>query len=243
MHYLRIRQGSRTRADGTPYAVPLVIQKSRKYGTVINEEYVSRRQPVLIVGAHDSGKTRWLRRLYDSAPAIWGAKSSAPPLWISALRPMSAWIEAEHVAAWWDEKAKTESETKVDRPRWSKMKQWERAELLPSYLSETGAVLFLDDCHKLGGRKLQIARECAMAARIWVASASEENRIPPNLRAVMLRRDPQILRLDSDVAYDATALLMWVVIAVSAGMGAWELAAALGGLKLLGSGRRAARQD
>lgn len=30
--------------------------------------------------------------------------------------------------------------------------------------------------------------------------------------------------------------------AVAIGMGAWELAAVLGGLKLLGSGRRAARQ-
>jgi hypothetical protein len=241
MQYLRIRQGSRTRADGTPYAVPFVINKTRKYGSVINQECISRTKPVLVVGAHDSGKTRWLRRLHESASAIWGAKSSTPPLWISAFRPLLAWVDDEHVAAWWNEKAKAKPD--AGKPRWSKMRQWERAELLPTYLSETGAVLFLDDCHKLSGRKLQIARECAMAARIWIATASEENRIPPNLRAVMLRRDPQIIRLDSEVAYDATALLMWIMIAVSFGMGAWELAAILGGLKLLGKGRRAARQD
>jgi hypothetical protein len=58
-----------------------------------------------------------------------------------------------------------------------------------------------------------------------------------------MRRDPQLIRLDSEVAYDATAIFLWLMIAVCIGMGAWEIAAALGGLKLLGSGRRAARQE
>ena len=108
---------------------------------------------------------------------------------------------------------------------------------------DTGAVLFIDDAHKLAGRKLQIARECALVARIWVASSSEENRIAPNLRQVMMRRDPQMFFLDSEVAYDATTILMWIMIAISMGMGAWEIAIVLGGLKMLGSGRRAARQE
>jgi hypothetical protein len=59
----------------------------------------------------------------------------------------------------------------------------------------------------------------------------------------MLRRDPQTFRLDSEVAYDATTIVMWIMIALSVGMGAWEIAVVLGGLKMLGSGRRAARQE
>jgi hypothetical protein len=65
---------------------------------------------------------------------------------------------------------------------------------------------FIDDAHKLQGRKLQIARECALAARLWVVSASEEGRIGPSLCNVLMRRDPQLIRLDSEVAYDATAI-------------------------------------
>ncbi len=126
---------------------------------------------------------------------------------------------------------------------WTKLKAWERAEALPDYIRDTGAVLFLDDCHKLAGRKLQIARECALAARVWVASASSENRIPPNLRSVMMRRDPQVIRLGTDVAYDATNVMTWMLALVLLAAGAWEASIVVAGLKALSNGRQAARQD
>ena len=245
MHYLRLRVGSRQRANGTPYAVPMVITKTRKYGEEIDRELISRKRCVLIVGAHDAGKTRWLKRLHEAATAIWGAKTQAPPLFLGALRPLGGWYDAPHLADWWDAQAKVEEKTREADPQapeprrpWAKLRHWERAEALPDYLSRTGAVLFIDDAHKL-----QIARECALAARLWVVSASEEGRIGPSLRNVLLRRDPQLIRLDSEVAYDATAIVLWLLIAVCIGLGAWEIAAALGGLKSLGSGRRAARQE
>jgi hypothetical protein len=228
----------------------MVITKTRKYGEEIDRELISRKRCVLIVGAHDAGKTRWLKRLQEAAAAIWGAKTQAAPLFLGALRPLGGWYDSPHLEKWWDEPAKAEEEAKEagqnssePRRRWGKLRHWERAEALPDYLNQTGAVLFIDDAHKLQGRKLQIARECALAARLWVVSASEEGRIGPSLRNVLLRRDPQLIRLDSEVAYDATAIFLWLLIAVCIGMGAWEIAAALGGLKLLGSGRRAARQE
>ena len=129
------------------------------------------------------------------------------------------------------------------RQPWKTLKTHQRSELLPDYCKDTGAVLLLDDAHKLTGRKLQIARQCVLAARLFVLTASEEQRIPPSLRSVVMRRDPQIFRLDSDVAYVATALLMWFFIVVCLAAGWWEVGAVLGGLKLLGTGRRSARAD
>jgi hypothetical protein len=82
-----------------------------------------------------------------------------------------------------------------------------------------------------------------MATRLTVVAASEEQRLPPNLRPVLMRRDPQIFRLDSDVAYDATHILMWILLACSLVVGWWEAAFVIGGLKALGTGRRAARAD
>lgn len=82
-----------------------------------------------------------------------------------------------------------------------------------------------------------------MATRITVVAASEEQRIPPNLRNVLMRRDPQIFRLDTDVAYDATHILMWTFVVACLAAGWWEAAVVLGGLKALGTGRRAARAD
>lgn len=256
MQYLKIRHGkNQVRADGTAYAVPLFVEKTRKYGHEIDQTAVTRKKPILVTGAHDSGKTRWLTRLYENAEPIWGAKIKADPLWLSALRPLAAWCDSPCVIDWWEKTRKleeaeqaNEGETpgskKTDaRKPWSKLKQWERSEVLPDYCRDTGAVLFIDDAHKLAGRKLELARLCVMASKIHVIAASEEQRIPPNLRAVLMRRDPQIFRLDSEVAYDATSLLMWLFIAVSMGAGFWEISVVLGGLKALGTGRRSSTQD
>ena len=242
MRYLRIRR-NQTRKDGSVYAVPLVIDKNRKYGNVTNEVPIKRKKCLLIAGAHDSGKTRWLTRLYDEWSGIWGSKSKSPPLWLGALRPLSSWAEQDHLAEWWDKKAAAAAEQGETVKAWRQLKAWQRADALPDYLTDTGAVLFVDDAHKLSGRKLQLARQCVMTARVWVLATAQENRIPPNLRAVALRRDPQVVRLGTDVAYDVTGIVMWAAIAAAALLGAYELAIVLGGLKLLGNGRRAARQE
>lgn len=219
------------------YTTPVVKTKARKYGPVIDTEVICRKTPTLITGAHDSGKSRFLEKLHQEERNIWGKKIDAPALWLSPLRPIGAWSDAEHIADWWDKHPDNAA-----RP-WKKLKAWERTETLPDYVRDTGAVLFIDDAHKLAGRKLQIARECALAARVWVASAADEQRIAPNLRAVMLRRDPKIIRLGSEVAYDATNILTWALAISLLAAGAWEASFVVAGLKALSSGRRAAKQD
>jgi hypothetical protein len=59
----------------------------------------------------------------------------------------------------------------------------------------------------------------------------------------MLRRKPQIFRLDSEVAYDATHILMWFITVCFLAIGWWEAALIVGGMQALGTGRRAARAD
>lgn len=236
MEYLQIKKGkNQVRADGSPYAVPLFMTKNRKYGKVTSQQTISIKQPILVTGAHDSGKTRWLTRLHENSQAIWGSKIKSPALYLDTLSPLSAWIDNPALADWWNQQHPD--------TLWQKLKQHDRAEALPSYCQDTQAVLFIDDAHKLAGRKLQLARQCVMASKIFVLSASEEQRLPPNLRSVVMRREPQIFRLDSEVAYDATKIIMWLVIATCLAAGFWEGAAVLGGLQALGSGRRAARAD
>lgn len=239
-------------ASGARRVTPIVKKKDRKYGPVVDTEVIGRKAPTLITGMHDSGKSRMLNRIFAEEREIFGAKSKSPAIWLGALQPLAAWSDAPHVADWWDKRTaanaarfpgKNESErNNLPRP-WSKLKAWEKTEALPDYIAETGAVVFLDDCHKLAGRKLQIARECAMAARVWIASASTEARIPPNLRSVMLRRDPQIIRLESDVAYDATNVFTWLLAVALIAAGAWEAGFVVAGLKALAGSRLAARQD
>lgn len=242
MEYLHIRRGAgQVRADGSRYAVPQFISKTRKYGKVTSTQNISNRQCVLVTGAHDSGKTRWLSRMHEHALEIWGAKHKADPLYLDSLSPLSAWTDSPALAKWWDaQQAELPTE---EQELWKNLKQHNRAEALPDYCRENKAVLFIDDAHKLTGRKLQIARNCAMACRLWVVSASEEQRISPNLRSVLMRRKPQIFRLGTEVAYDATHTVVWFFIVTCLMVGWWEAGLVLGGLKALGSGRRAARAD
>jgi len=246
MQFLKIkRRKSRQRADGSAYAEAILVTKRSKYGDTLGEETISVKHSILVTGAHDSGKTRWVQRMYENAREIWGSKIKADPILLDGLSPISAWCDSPVLANWWEKKRKEETTTDPDtaRSHWKHTKQYARANALPDYCRDTGAVLFIDDAHKLSGRKLQIARQCVMSSRLFVIAASEEQRLAPNLRSAVLHRDPQIFRLDSEVAYDATNILMWSFLVACLAAGWWEAAVVLGGLKALGTGRRAARPD
>ena len=246
MEYLKIRRGTgQKRADGSRYAVPLYVTKTKRMGNTISEEAISTKRPILVTGAHDSGKTKWVERLHEHAGEIWGTKSKTAPLYLNTLSPLAAWSDDPDVEKWWEGSRLTEeaADPATARVPWKAMKQHARAECLPDYCKDTKAVLFIDDAHKLAGRKLKIARKCVLASRLFVITASEEQRMPPNLRDVVIKRAPQIFRLASEVSYDATNIFMWAFLVACRAAGWFEAAMVLGGLKMLGAGRRAARAD
>jgi len=238
MRFLKMRRSSAAvRKCGTQSVTPLIVDSPRKFApdSERTETTMSVKRCQLITGPHDSGKTRWLHRLHDEWAGIWGAKIKREPVFISGLSPLSVWTDAPHVATWHDEH-------EPEKP-WKNLNQHHKADALAAYLRDGRGLLFVDDAHKLTGRKLQAARACVMAAHVWVISTSAENRIAPNLRPVIERRDPQRTRLQSDASYDATSLAMWMLIVVMAGAGWWEASLVLGGMKALGSGRNASKAD
>lgn len=236
MQFLRIKNRTRKRGDGRPWAEARVVRKSRKFGKVIEERCISTRRPILVTGANASGKSYWLDRLRENAARVWPSRN-AEPLYLAATRPLSAWTDTRPLELWWAGRQNPD-----DDRHWARLKAWERVDALPLYLQETGAVLFVDDAHNLSGRKLKVAQDCVRAAGVWAMAAADEGRIAPGLRKDVLAAEPQIFRLGSEVAYDGTPLFMWALIAIFMSMGYWEAAMAVGGLKMLGSGRRAAKQ-
>jgi len=71
MRFLKIKTSkNKKRADGTKYSTPVFVTKTKKYGKVINEKTISVKKPILITGAHDSGKSRWINRLYENKRPI-----------------------------------------------------------------------------------------------------------------------------------------------------------------------------
>ncbi|CAA6819535.1 MAG: Unknown protein [uncultured Thiotrichaceae bacterium] len=194
MEYLYIRRAKgQLRADGSRYAVPVFVTKTAKYGERINERIISVKKPVLITGEPNSGKTRWITRLHQHAMEIWGAKSKAEPLLLDPRCPLESWYNTPAIKYWW--KQQQQAHPAKVRQTWTSLQQEERSKVLPAYCADTGAVLLIDDAHKLTGPKLTLARHCAKAARIWVIAAYEEEHIPPQLLETVVPCEPQRFRL------------------------------------------------
>ena len=147
--------------------------------------------------------------------------------------PLQRWCEDDRVIAW--------AEKHHGRP-WARLRAFERADALIHWVHDSKAVLLLDDAHKLTGRKLdvvlQLCRECS---RLVIGTWSEQS-LPMSLRMLLDRRDPQRIHLHSEAAYDVTNLVIWLLMIAALGIGWWQLAAVLAGMKVLAGGRRAARQ-
>lgn len=238
MQFLTIKKHQRQRKDGKEHAQAFVIKKNRKFGEVVEQKAISTKKSVLITGAHASGKSYWLDRLHKDYARVWASRSDAVPIHLSSIRPIGAWADGKHLELWWAMRDNPDE----DR-HWKKLKPHERLDALPLYLKETKALLFVDDAHNMNGRKMKLVQDCVRSASVWVMTAADEGRIAPSLRKDVLHAEPQIFRLDTEVAYDATAVLMWLAILVAAGFGAYELAAVLGGLKMLAGGQRASKQQ
>lgn len=217
------------RANGTTRRVPIVRERGRKFGPILSERALSIKQDVLITGANSSGKTRWLAKLDDKAPEVWPDKEK---IFIRAMEPLQRWYEDPRVAAFMVTKGKA----------WDKLKTYERIDALVEWVKSTRAVVLLDDAHKLAGRKLDIAIQLCREAGRLIVGAWAENNISMSLRMLIDKRDPQRVPLSTEAAYDVTAMAMWLVILAAMGAGWWQLAAVVGGMKVLAGGRRAARQ-
>lgn len=217
------------RLNGTTRRVPIVRERGRKFGPILNERALSVRQDLLITGANSSGKTRWLAKLDDKAPEVWPGREK---IFIRAMEPLQRWYDDPRVAAFVVSKGKS----------WDKLKTYERVDALVEWVKNTRAVVLLDDAHKLAGRKLDIAIQLCREAGRLVVGAWAENNISMSLRMLIDKRDPQRVPLESEAAYDVTQIAMWLMILAAMGAGWWQLAAVVGGMKVLAGGRRAVRQ-
>ena len=254
MKFIRINTKNRSQ--------PELKTKTGFGGHVIENKIISKKSNVLITGSHHSGKTKAITRLYEHAAAIWSAQikpyqytrgtvaTTKPMLnagetlenwqfpqsvFICGSAPMSKWLDHKGAADWWDKQNPSQP--------YAKIPAWKRCELLPQYLKATRAVLFVDDAHKLTGRKLVIAKQCLENAHRIVLACNDENRLSPSIRRQFLETKPQEIRLTSEVAYDATHVLVWIFVALAMFAGSPELAALIGVFELMKGGQRAFKQD
>lgn len=241
------------------------LRKQTNYGgNVIENQIISKKTNLLITGNHHSGKTKAITRLFNHSEEIWSAQIQPyaytqntkalaenkpilkrgesldnweypPAVFICGNAPLSKWVDHEGMEKWWDENNPAEP--------FKKIPAWKRCEVIAKYLRATRAVLFVDDAHKLTGRKLKIAQQCIDRAFRVVIACTDENRLSPSIRKRFLETKPQIIRLNSEVAYDATHVLVWLFVLLAMLAGSPEMAALIGLFELMKGGRRASKQD
>lgn len=217
-------------ANGQKRRVPVVRERERRYGKVVEERVLSVTRDILISGPHASGKSRWLDKLHKQAVEVWGTKKQL--LYLRSIEPLQRWYEDPRVIA----------HATARGVSWPKLKSYERADELIRWVTEQKVLVMIDDAHKLTGRKLDVATRVSGAARQVIVSAFDEQQIPISLRLLLVHRHPQRVLLESKAAYDATSVTLWLTILIAMMAGWWQLAAVMGGMKVLAGGRRAAKQ-
>jgi hypothetical protein len=207
----------------------MIRERGRKYGPILNETTLSITQDLFISGPNSCGKTRWLQKLSDRAGQVWAGKEK---LFLRALEPLQRWYEDDRV----------QKHAEKLGHEWKKLKGFQKIDLLLEWMTQNKVVLLLDDAHKLAGRKLDLIVRMCRAAHLLVVGAFAEQAVPMSLRMTIDARAPQKIMLKSEAAYDATNITLWLIILIAVGAGFWQLAAALGGMKVLAGGKRAAKQ-
>ena len=228
MQMLMLRPAT-SRKDGER-RVPIIRTRERKFGPILSETCLSVKRDVLISGANASGKTRWLSKFHEKSAEVWHKKEV---IFIRAVEPLHAWYGDPRVQKYAEAQGKN----------WGKLQSFDRVAMLVEWVKTNKAVLILDDLQALASRKLDIIRQLVMEAGVVVAGTFAEQRIPITLRLLIESRNPQKISLKTEAAYDSTALVLWLVILIALFAGWWQLAAVVGGMKVLAGGRRASKQD
>lgn len=229
MKFLRLKR-HRVRSDGVRSVLPVVVEKTRRFGQVVHEQKLSVKRDVLLTGAHAAGKSRWLARMHEEAPGIWRRR---PALLIRCVMPLSSWIDRPELQQWAE---------RMHGRRWHALRSWERVDALVAWARQHRPVLLIDDAHLLTGRKADVMVRLLEAAPLAVVTASDEARLPIAFRLALARRNPQRVHLKSEAAYDVTPYVVWLIALLAIAAGQWELGAAAAGLNLFHRGPRAARQ-
>jgi hypothetical protein len=237
IHFLKLKRTKKVRKkSGKTATRALSVKKNYKMGKVVSEETISVTKPILVCGRHASGKTRWLKRLYDNANEVW-AKQQGEALFFNSTASITEWKDQDVIKSWWNG-------NNLDKP-WDKLSTHRREKALINYVGNVWTVIFIDNLDKISGKKAEIIKIILSSSksRIWVASSIAENRIAPSLRAITLKTKPQQFILSSPIAYDATNTLVMTACIILIMTGHIEAAIIVGFFRVLSRGIFSTKQQ
>lgn len=253
MKFLHIRKNHK---NGKVYGrSALVVEKAFKFGDAIGTECLAvKKRFIVMCGKTNSGKSRYLTKLYDAAEDIWVnqfrpySHSNAPssePRHRHPTKPVTKLRRAEVDAQWsfpkplWiklsdDQSSWIDNEYVVSwyegingENTYKKLKAHQKRTQILNYLKNNRAMCFIDDLDKCTVKRVQFVKDIISHAPKVICTCVTTNTIPQAIRMEITKDDEvaQIIQLTSDASFDATNIFMFMIIIVSALSGQWELAA------------------
>jgi len=175
------------------------------------EQYIKKTKSVLITGQADSGKTRNLTKIWDKRAIIWQKKKF---IYFDSIMPLTQWLDQE-------QKYTTKSG----------LKQWQKVKELEKFCKDNKPIVFIDNCHKLTGRKLDIAKNCSFKNIVY-ATAIAENKIPPTIRQIITHNGERF-NLGTSASFDGTLGLIIILSLLAFMFGYSEIGVLIGVLAML----------
>lgn len=264
-----MRYISFTKSGGSKCA--MLVDKTARYRERNSTTLLRKTCNILIVGAHNSGKTRYVKKLCDNAEVLYRGQCRPyahttnhtfiknrrqdkkvcqnncsraeieknwkfpEPVFIRSQEALSDWANHDGVSGLYEKEMLLPFQKATLKVK---------GEWIAKYLKETNAILFIDDVDKLTGRKLQVVKEMLSVSFRVIYTARAENVIHPSIRIPVLESEPQIVRLESNMAYDITPYFIFILITIITTLISPELAVLvfIAGIGKFAQGQFATRQ-
>ena len=214
---------------------------ARHDGQVVREDNLPKSACIVIEGAAQAGKTRALERIAARADDYWGSarrrkeRGAVTVLQLSGREALTDWLTRAHESG----------ADAADGQNWNRLTTAARITAVVEWVAREDVRLLLDDAHLLAGgtRREAVAVQLLRVSAVWWATCSQLERVPQSLRMVMQSRGPRVVSLGSTASHDHTAMLIWVLLALCAAAGAFEVAGLLGLLMMSRRGRGALQES
>lgn len=174
------------------------------------ETFIPKKANLLIIGAHGSGKSKEIHRLFEKREML-HQRHTQNFVRLNCNDAVSDWININLGEALHDY-----TPQEMD-PRTT----YAKIQALVNYSEK--AILYIDDIHKATGKKLEVLKDIMRVAKQWIITTEAKHTINKSILNLM-RKNYTTVELSTTQAVDATNTLMFVFLVMLVLTGNIELA-------------------
>lgn len=215
VQYLRLKHNKNKTSKSI-----LFRERNKVYSKRYKEQYVPKKNSILITGLESSGKSKMLLKLYEEKENVY--PKSKGFILIKATDSLSDWfrnIDEEDVNNYLDELE--EDEVKIIEN--DLKKQYMKIQILLNKCRNK--ILFVDDIDKVTGKKKEVMKDLLRASKIVIATSQDDKKMDKSIVNFFYKTEHTIIPLGTQNSYDATNYIFVTMLLAMVASGAYEVAA------------------